>query len=181
MLTPKLSRELSALQLSPTSSVISRSRGRTRSSSESQSSNSDTENEAPPNNVTRGQKDPNFEMAEETVAAVLNQSQRQMLKNNPHFLRSKEAKVKKAASLNLPLNFEAVQANAGASPTTVMSLRPRPSQNLPATPTISGNRKRKSELLRSVSTPPSKSPRIVNKSQPVTTRSRTARVLKLKK
>merc|ERR1711923_213103 len=130
-------------------------------------------------------------MAEETVAAVLNQSQRQMLKNNPHFLRSKEAKVKKAASLNLPLNFEAVQANAGASPTTVMSLRPRPSQNLPATPTISGknlpatptisgNRKRKSELLRSVSTPPSKSPRIVNKSQPVTTRSRTARVLKLK-
>merc|ERR1712179_793027 len=57
LLTPKLSRELSALQLSPTSSVISRSRGRTRSSSESQSSNSDTENEAPPNNFTSGQKD----------------------------------------------------------------------------------------------------------------------------
>jgi len=186
LITPKLSRELSALQLSPTtSSGISRSRGRTRSSSESQSSNSDTENEAPPNNV---KKDSNFEMAEETVAAVLNQNQRKMLKNNPHFLRSKEAKVKKAASLSLPLNFEAVQATAGASPTTVMSLRPRPSQMssvLPATPpnTNTGNRKRKSELLRtSCSTPtPSKSPRIVNKSKPVMTRSRTARVLQLKK
>ena len=184
MLTPKLSRELSALQLSPTSSVISRSRGRTRSSSESQSSNSDTENEAPPNNVTRGQKDSNFEMTEETVAAVMNHNQRQqMLKNNPHFLRSKEAKVKKAASLNLPLNFESVQsAAAGASPTTVMSLRPRHSSQMPATPSGGQNRKRKSELLRSsVSTPPSKSPRIVNKSKPVMTRSRTARVLQLKK
>ena len=171
-MTPKLSRELSALQLSPT--LISR-RGRTRSASESQSSNSDTENEAPVTN----KKDSNIEMPEETVA-ILNQNNSKMLKN-PHFLRSKEAKVKKAASISLPLNFEAA---AGASPTTVMSLRPRPqiTSSVSASHTNTGNRKRKSELLtNNCSTTPNKSPRIVNMTKPVMTRSRAARVLQLKK
>ena len=167
-MTPKLSRELSALQLSPT--LISR-RGRTRSASESQSSNSDTENEAPVTN----KKDSNIEMPEETVA-ILNQNNSKLLKN-PHFLRSKEAKVKKAASISLPLNFEAA---AGASPTTVMSLRPRP--QITSSVSATGNRKRKSELLtNNCSTTPSKSPRIVNMTKPVMTRSRAARVLQLKK
>ena len=140
MMTPKLSRELSALQLSPEQNIAglssSRRGGRTRSASESHnSSNSDTENETPmTNNLKRGKtlpdmKSSNIEMTEETVS-VNNSNRKLMLKkNNPHFLRSKEAKVKKTGdSLNLPLNFEAtsVAAGGGASPTTVMSLRPRP-------------------------------------------------------
>ena len=199
-MTPKLSRELSALQLSPEQNIAglssSRRGGRTRSASESHnSSNSDTENETPmTNNLKRGQTLPNMksniEMTEETVS-VNNSSRKLMLKkNNPHFLRSKEAKVKKTGdSLNLPLNFEAttVAAGAGASPTTVMSLRPRPQLPTGAGATPTGvNRKRKSELpppFISAGTPPSKSPRIVTvmSSKPVMTRTRTARVLQLKK
>ena len=175
MMTPKLSRELSALQLSPT---LTSRRGRTRSASESQTSNSDTENEAPNPNL---KKDSNIEMAEEQ-SAILN-NQRKMLKN-PHFLRSKEAKIQKAHNLNLPLNFVA-STTPGASPTTVMSLRPRPQINT-ATPSPMVNRKRKPELstlIGNCSTPPpvSKSPRIVTMSKPVMTRSRNARVVQLKK
>ena len=200
MMTPKLSRELSALQLSPEQNIAglssSRRGGRTRSASESHnSSNSDTENETPmTNNLKRGKTLPdmksNIEMTEETVS-VNNSSRKLMLKkNNPHFLRSKEAKVKKTGdSLNLPLNFEAttVAANAGASPTTVMSLRPRP--QIPVVTPSGVNRKRKSELppplisAENCSETPSKSPRIVTvmSSKPVMTRTRTARVLQLKK
>ena len=204
MMTPKLSRELSALQLSPEQNIAglssSRRGGRTRSASESHnSSNSDTENETPmTNNLKRGKtlpdmKSSNIEMTEETVS-VNNSSRKLMLKkNNPHFLRSKEAKVKKTGdSLNLPLNFEAtsVAAGGGASPTTVMSLRPRPQLPTGAVATPTGvNRKRKSELppplisAENCSETPSKSPRIVTVmgSKPVMTRTRTARVLQLKK
>ena len=200
MMTPKLSRELSALQLSPEQNIAglssSRRGGRTRSASESHnSSNSDTENETPmTNNLRRGKTLPdmksNIEMTEETVS-VNNSSRKLMLKkNNPHFLRSKEAKVKKTGdSLNLPLNFESttVAAGAGASPTTVMSLRPRP--QIPVVTPSGVNRKRKSELppplisAENCSETPSKSPRIVTvmSSKPVMTRTRTARVLQLKK
>ena len=201
MMTPKLSRELSALQLSPEQNIAglssSRRGGRTRSASESHnSSNSDTENETPmTNNLKRGKtlpdvKSSNIEMTEETVS-VNNSSRKLMLKkNNPHFLRSKEAKVKKTGdSLNLPLNFESttVAAGAGASPTTVMSLRPRP--QIPVVTPSGLNRKRKSELppplisAENCSETPSKSPRIVTvmSSKPVMTRTRTARVLQLKK
>lgn len=122
--TPKLSRELSALQLSR----------RAR-----KDSNSDTENEAPP---------------------------------NPHFLRSKEAKVKKSNTLNLPISA----SNVNSSPTTVMSLRPRPKSvsNTSTTP----NRKRKQEFKSEEQA--TKSPRMMQ-NKPVMTRSRTARVLQLKK
>ena len=135
-------------------------------------------------------------MTKETVS-VNNSNRKLMLKkNNPHFLRSKEAKVKKTGdSLNLPLNFEAtsVAAGGGASPTTVMSLRPRPQIPTGAVATPTGlNRKRKSELpltsaarnsAENCSETPSKSPRIVTvmSSKPVMTRTRTARVLQLKK
>ena len=207
MMTPKLSRELSALQLSPEQNIAglssSRRGGRTRSASESHnSSNSDTENETPmTNNLKRGKtlpdmKSSNIEMTEETVS-VNNSNRKLMLKkNNPHFLRSKEAKVKKTGdSLNLPLNYEAttVAAGGGASPTTVMSLRPRPQLPTGAVATPTGlNRKRKSELpltsaarnsAENCSETPSKSPRIVTvmSSKPVMTRTRTARVLQLKK
>ena len=155
-LTPKLSRELSALQIQ--GSTVSK-RGRTRSASDS---NSDTENEAP-KTLQNGAK--NLELPE--------QEQSTMLKPNPHFLRSKEAKVKKATSFNaVPSTVQ----GTSSSPTTVMSLRPRgPSSMLGST-----NRKRKQGDLESTNT---KSPRMMSivNTKPVMTRSRTARVLMLKK
>ena len=151
-LTPKLSRELSALQIQGTTSK----RGRTRSASDS---NSDTENEAPKSQQNSAK---NLELAE--------QEQSTMLKHNPHFLRSKEAKVKKATSLAVHSN-----AQGSNSPTTVMSLRPRPASTLD-----SPSRKRKQGDLESANT---KSPRMMSvvNTKPVMTRSRTARVLMLKK
>ena len=151
-LTPKLSRELSALKIQGSTSK----RGRTRSASDS---NSDTENEAP-KVVQNGAK--NLELPE--------QERSTMLKPNPHFLRSKEAKVKKATGFSVPSTVQGT-----SSPTTVMSLRPRPSSALD-----SPSRKRKQGDLESANT---KSPRMMSivNTKPVMTRSRTARVLMLKK
>jgi len=160
-LTPKLSRELSALQIDR-----SANRGRTRSCSESEVNNSDTENEAPKAHNSSTKK--KFELREEESAT------QKMLKNNPHFLRSKEAKVKKSASI---AGVPSANNPVPSSPTTVMSLRPRPAISADQ----GSSRKRKPEL--EVSSPTPKSPRmmpIVN-TKPVMTRSRTARVLQLKK
>ena len=161
-LTPKLSRELSALQLDRTTADLTPKRGRTRSCSES---HSDTENEAPKAHSNNSSEKKKFEMREEESTV------QKMLKNNPHFLRSKEAKVKKSNTLAVP------QVATVASPTTVMSLRPRPA-SIVDTPYT---RKRKQGEV--ISSPTPKSPRmmpIVN-TKPVMTRSRTARVLLLKK
>jgi len=181
-LTPKLSRELSALQLSTPCL------GRTRSSSDP---NSDTENEAPPTLVPKVRRSLKID-------SKVQMEHQSLLKNNPHFLRSKEAKVKKAASL--PASFQTacststtLMSAARSSPTTVMSLRPRQAAESP------NNRKRKPELSHDAlgdnpaaagGVTPSKSPKlmppaasaatsIVN-TKPVMTRSRTARVLQLK-
>ncbi len=153
--TPGLSRELSALQLSSTPPLLPRRGGRTRSDS-----NSDTENEAPI--ITKHKRvNPIKEMREKCFP-------------NPRFLRSKEAKVKKSVALN---NL----TSSTASPTTVMSLRPRP-----ASTGSSSSRKRKPELLKEsedIATTPLKSPKMMQvvNTKPVMTRSRTARVLQLKK
>jgi len=167
-LTPKLSRELSALQIDRSISDLTPLRGRTRSCSESDQ-NSDTENEAPKAHNSKETPKKKFEMREE-------ESTTQRI--NIHFLRSKEAKVKKSSSIaGVPQ-----VANPASSPTTVMSLRPRPAMSpMTSTSMTTPNRKRKPEEL--VSSPTPKSPRmmpIVN-TKPVMTRSRTARVLQLKK
>lgn len=164
--TPKLSRELSALQLTGRASQLLSSprRGRTRSASES---HSDTENEAPnPDN---------------TPTKSTSSTKKGTSKVNPKFVRSKEAKVQKSASISLP-------SPSTATPTTVMSLRPRGISEI-ITPT-SSSRKRKIENLFTShqelpSTCAAKSPKLtptaVIKSKPVMTRSRTAKVLRLKK
>ena len=97
--TPKLSRELSALQLTGATGsglAISPRRGRTRSSSES--SYSDTENAD-----FNSQNSPTKQSPK---------------KIDPKFVRSKEARVTKSISMTLP-------NPSTATPTTVMSLRPR--------------------------------------------------------
>ena len=97
--TPKLSRELSALQLTGATGsglAISPRRGRTRSSSES--SHSDTENAD-----FNSQNSPTKQSPK---------------KIDPKFVRSKEARVTKSISMTLP-------NPSTATPTTVMSLRPR--------------------------------------------------------
>ena len=178
---------MSALQLTGRASQLLSSprRGRTRSASES---HSDTENEAP---------NPDNTPTKSTSSAKKGTS-----KVNPKFVRSKEAKVQKSASISLP-------SPSTATPTTVMSLRPRgtlisPSLNYLAeskclffigiseisSPT-SSSRKRKIENLFTshqelpTTTTAAKSPKLtpsaVIKSKPVMTRSRTAKVLRLKK
>jgi len=163
-LTPKLSRELSALQLDRRAQENTpKTRSRARSTSES---HSDTENEAPKAQMSSGAKK-KIEMLEQDLS-----QNNLLLKNNPHFLRSKEAKVKKSTSCTVPASN--IQAS---SPTTVMSLRPRP-QATPSAETPS--RKRKQEDLASTSCKSPKMMPIIN-TKPVMTRSRTARVLTLKK
>ena len=137
--TPKLSRELSALQLTtPTATTSSAStssqvmssplrRGRssqyqqpssrTRTSSECCSSNSDTENEAPnpelmPSSLHHHHQDPISAKGGGGGSAK---------KVNPRFVKSKEAKVQKSATMT----SSNLQPSTISTPTTVMSLRPR--------------------------------------------------------
>ena len=174
--TPRLSRELSALQIQ----TGNHHRGRTRSASDS---NSDTENEAPKLKKKKSLKERlakrKMELQEDAVVI------QQKLLKNPRFLRSKEAKVKKSATMTTA-SFES--CTTATSPTTVMSLRPRSSASMMlADQPHHGGRKRKPEAALDKS---AKSPRIVanpgastvvKNSKPVMTRSRTARVLYLKK
>ena len=135
--TPKLSRELSALQLTsgttPTatsssastssqvmSSPLRRGRSsqyqqpssRTRTSSECCSSNSDTENEAPNPELM-----PSSLHHHDLISAKGGGSAKKV---NPRFVKSKEAKVQKSASMTSS-NLQP----STTTPTTVMSLRPR--------------------------------------------------------
>ena len=188
----KLSRELSSLQLeSPAGNNHGQKRGRTRSSnSESsfegaggQGNSSDTENEAPAfkkmsarvKNFTAKIAQRRQELQEEAVII------HKKMQPNPHFLRSKEAKVKKSVSL-------ATSLPSTSSPTTSRSLRPRGPNLTPNTASnalsLSPSRKRKaSESSEQQQQPPmAKSPRtVVHNTKPVMTRSRKARVLQLKK
>jgi hypothetical protein len=168
--SPRLSRELSALKLdSPVAAAAASeiTRGRTRSAS---ASNSDTENEAPPP-TPPAKKRPSAPV--KNNSPVKSRNLIQMLKN-PHFIRSKEAKVNKSASVVITA---ASVSRVTSSPSTVMSLRPRTSGTTPI-------RKRKSKVCLFEELPgpqfAAKSPKIVN-SKPVMTRSRKARVLQLKK
>jgi len=190
-MTPKLSRELSALQLSPTLSKSSSGRrGRTRSSLSKSSSDSDTENEHPKNDSDTENEAPkenttSKRMKNTSPTSSLVEPEEEII--NPHFLRSKEARIKKSSSV-------CHLSGSTASPTTVMSLRPRPQTLVTTSGTntsghvTSGtpNRKRKPET--DVSEKFCKSPKmmspaapVIQLSKPVMTRSRTARVLHLKK
>ena len=135
--TPKLSRELSALQLTsgttPTatsssastssqvmSSPLRRGRSsqyqqpssRTRTSSECCSSNSDTENEAPNPELM-----PSSLHHHDLISAKGGGSAKKV---NPRFVKSKEAKVQKSATMTSS-NLQP----STTTPTTVVSLRPR--------------------------------------------------------
>ena len=131
--TPKLSRELSALQLTsgttPTTAsssiqVISSPRrgrsshqqqqplSRTRTSSEG-CSNSDTENEAPNPELMP----PKSLHHHDPISAKGNGSPKKV---NPRYVKSKEAKVQKSATMTSS-NLQP----STTTPTTVMSLRPR--------------------------------------------------------
>ena len=131
--TPKLSRELSALQLtsgttpttaSSSSQIISSPRrgrsshqqqqplSRTRTSSEG-CSNSDTENEAPNPELMP----PKSLHHHDPISAKGNGSPKKV---NPRYVKSKEAKVQKSATMTSS-NLQP----STTTPTTVMSLRPR--------------------------------------------------------
>lgn len=168
--TPKLSRELSALQLTGSASqlVTSGRRGRTRSASES---HSDTENEAPnPEIIKNSMSENNSTPTKKTSSSRI----------NPRFVKSKEAKVQKSAQMSLPT------PSTATTPTTVMSLRPRGISEI----NNSATRKRKPESVLAshpdlptcavAAKSPKMSPTVIE-SKPVMTRSRTAKVLRLKK
>ena len=184
-MTPKLSRELSALQLSssawsPGSGSGGRSRSRTRTGSQSDNE-SDTENEAPRINEKKRQ---DLNIGENKFSHNKPETEEEII--NPHFLRSREAKIKKAATVHL-----SHLSGSSSSPTTVMSLRPRPQSMVSSagSATASPNRKRKPENLFSqnslnggvVCKSPKLMPTVIQSAKPVMTRSRTARVLHLKK
>ena len=119
--TPKLSRELSALQLTSgttsTSSQVMSSPRRGRSSQQprtrtsSECSNSDTENEAPNPELM-----PSSHHHHDPISA-----KGRAKKVDPRYVKSKEAKVQKSATMT----SSNLQPSTVTTPTTVMSLRPR--------------------------------------------------------